>query len=68
LKRKTLLLSKGKHNVIPVDAPQGYLKLELDGALSKYFPTCVIRKKGEMNTLNIQDFGKLINTLWVNMI
>jgi Ca-activated chloride channel family protein len=58
IEKKNITIEKGKHNVIPVDAPQGYLKLELDGALSKYFPTCVIRKKGEMNTLNIQDFGK----------
>ncbi|MFN8116466.1 MAG: VWA domain-containing protein [Bacteroidia bacterium] len=58
IEKKNITIEKGKHNVIPVDAPQGYLKLELDGALSKYFPTCVVRKKGEMNTLNIQDFGK----------
>ena len=58
IEKKNITIEKGKHNIIPVDAPQGYLKLELDGALSKYFPTCVVRKKGEMNTLNIQDFGK----------
>ncbi len=58
IEKKNITIEKGKHNVIPVDAPQGYLKLELDGALSKYFPTCVVRKKGEMNTLNIQNFGK----------
>jgi Ca-activated chloride channel family protein len=59
IEKKNITIQQGKHNVIPVDAPQGYLKLELDGTLSKYFPTCVIRKKGEMNTLNIQDFGKV---------
>lgn len=58
IEKKNITIQQGKHNVIPVDAPQGYLKLELDGALSKYYPTCVIRKKGDMNTLNIQDFGK----------
>jgi Ca-activated chloride channel family protein len=58
IEKKNIKIQQGKHNVIPVDAPQGYLKLELEGALSKYFPTTVIRKKGEMNTLNIQDFGK----------
>jgi Ca-activated chloride channel family protein len=58
IEKKNITIQQGKHNVIPVDAPQGYLKLELEGALSKYFPTTVIRKKGEMNTLNIQDFGK----------
>ncbi len=58
IEKKNITIQQGKHNVIPVDAPQGYLKLELEGALSKYFPTTVVRKKGEMNTLNIQDFGK----------
>lgn len=58
IEKKGISIQKGKHNVIPVDAPQGYLKLELDGTLSKYYPTSVIRKKGDMNTLNIQEFGK----------
>jgi Ca-activated chloride channel homolog len=58
IEKKNITIEKGKHNVIPVDAPQGFLNLELEGALSKYFPTTVVRKKGEMNTLNIQDFGK----------
>lgn len=58
VEKKGITIQQGRHNVIPVDAPQGYLRLELDGALSKYFPTCVVRKNGEMNTLNIQDFGK----------
>lgn len=58
VEKKNITIQQGKHNIIPVDAPQGYLKLELDGPLSKYYPTCVVRKKGEMNTLNIQDFGK----------
>lgn len=58
VEKKNITITKGKHNIIPVDAPQGYLKLELEGQTSKYFPTTVIRKKGEMNTLTIQDFGK----------
>ncbi len=58
IEKKNISITKGKHNVIPVDAPQGFLKLELDGQNSKYYPTTVIRKKGEMNTLNVQEFGK----------
>jgi len=58
IEKKNITIQQGKHNVIPVDAPQGYLKLELDGPISKYYPTSVIRKKDDMNTLNIQDFGK----------
>ena len=58
IEKKNISIIKGKHNVIPVDAPQGYLKLDLEGNNNKCFPTTVVRKKGEMNTLNIQDFGK----------
>ena len=56
--KKNIAIQQGKHNVIPVDAPQGFLRLELDGAINKYFPTTVIRRSGEMKTLNIQEFGK----------
>ena len=58
IEKKNIVIQKGKHNIIPLDAPQGYLKLELEGQANKYYPTTVIRKKGEMNTLTIQDFGK----------
>jgi Ca-activated chloride channel homolog len=58
VEKKDVSIIKGKHNVIPLDAPQGFLKLELDGYLSKYYPTTIIRKSGEMKTLNVQDFGK----------
>ena len=58
IEKKNIVIQKGKHNIIPLDAPQGYLKLELEGQANKYYPTTVIRKKGDMNTLTIQDFGK----------
>lgn len=58
VEKKGITIQQGTHNIIPVDAPQGFLKLELEGAISKYYPTCVVRKKGDMQTLNIQDFGK----------
>ncbi|MBK9284266.1 MAG: VWA domain-containing protein [Sphingobacteriaceae bacterium] len=56
--KKDITIIKGKHNIIPVDAPQGYLKMEIEGSLSKYFPTSIVRKKSEMKTLNVHDFGK----------
>lgn len=58
VEKNNITIVKGKHNVIPVDAPQGYLKLEIEGSISKYFPTTIVRKKGEMKTLNVHDFGK----------
>lgn len=57
--KKNISIIKGKHNVIKLDAPQGYLKLELDGTINKYYPTTLVRKGGELQTLNVQDFGKV---------
>lgn len=58
VEKNNITITQGRHNIIPVDAPQGYLNLELDGPLSKYYPTTIVRKAGDMKTLNIQDFGK----------
>jgi Ca-activated chloride channel homolog len=58
LEKKEITIVKGTHNVIPLDAPQGFLKLDLDGSNNKYFPTTLVRQKGNMKTLNVQDFGK----------
>jgi len=56
--RKNVVINKGQHNIIPIDAPQGFLRLELEGTMSKYFPTTIVRQAGDMKTLNVQDFGK----------
>ncbi|HRD39567.1 MAG TPA: hypothetical protein PLC65_13115, partial [Bacteroidia bacterium] len=57
VEKKNITIIKGKHNVIPVDAPQGFLKLEIEGTLSKYFPTTIVRQAGNMKTLNVHEFG-----------
>ena len=56
--KKGISIVKGKHNIISVDAPQGFLRLELDGAINKYYPTTIVRKNTELKTLNVQEFGK----------
>lgn len=56
--KKEISIIKGKHNIIKVDAPQGFLKLELEGTTDRYFPTTIVRKAGDSKTLNVQDFGK----------
>ena len=59
VEKKDITIVRGKHNVIAVDAPQGYLKLELENSTSKYYPNTVVRRENEMVTLNVQDFGKV---------
>lgn len=58
VEKKDISITRGKHNVISLDAPQGYLKLDLDGAFNKYYPSTIVRKSNDMKTLNVQDFGK----------
>jgi len=59
VEKKNIRINRGQHNIIPLDAPQGFLRLDLDGAINKYFPTTIVRKAGDMKTLNVQDFGKV---------
>jgi Ca-activated chloride channel homolog len=58
VEKKDISIIRGKHNIIPLDAPQGYLRLETEGAINKHFPTTLVRKNGDMKTLNVHDFGK----------
>lgn len=58
LEKKDISIVKGKHNVISLDAPQGYIKLELESMSGQYFPNTIIRKENTLNTLNVQEFGK----------
>lgn len=58
VEKKNISIIKGRHNIIQLDAPQGYLKLELDGTINQYNPTTLIRKDDGSRTLNVQSFGK----------
>jgi len=58
VEKKNITINRGQHNIIPLDAPQGFLRLELDGAINKYFPTTLVRKADDMKTLTVQEFGK----------
>lgn len=46
-------LVPGKHNIIAVDAPQGYINLKIAGS----YPACIVRKNAEMQTLHVQQFN-----------
>ncbi len=53
--KDSIKLNAGKHNIIALDAPQGNLYLKVGGADYKTLKA-IIRKSGEMQTLNVQDF------------
>ena len=51
-------LTPGKHNIIGISAPQGFLMFKAGGKSSlKYLP-CLIRKKGGHETINVQQFDQ----------
>lgn len=54
--KENIVLQKGQHNIIPLDAPQGYLKLQTDGPNIYKSLSCLVRKSGEGKTLVVQDF------------
>ncbi len=49
-------VNPGKHNIIPIDAPQGSLTL-LVGGKTQVAYRAIVRKAGEMETLTTQIFG-----------
>jgi Ca-activated chloride channel family protein len=53
---KEVKLTPGKHTIIPIDAPQGYLTVKRSEGIYNFNEKvkCVVRKVGEMNTLNVQ--------------
>lgn len=57
--KDSIILAAGKHNIIGVDAPQGDLQLKIEGANEYKKLKAIIRKHGEMNTLNVQDFDQV---------
>jgi Ca-activated chloride channel family protein len=53
---KEVKLTVGKHTIIPIDAPQGYLQINRAIGVYNYNEKvkCIIRKKTDMQTLNVQ--------------
>src|SRR5690606_3744929 len=58
VEKKNITITPGIHNIIAVDAPQGYLELEMNGFNEYKDLKCVVRKKGNDKTFHIQDFSK----------
>ena len=57
--KDSVKLTSGKHNIIAIEAPQGYLAFKTTGNMTlKYLPV-LIRKKDEKATLNIQQFDQV---------
>jgi Ca-activated chloride channel family protein len=55
--KENIVITPGIHNIIALDAPQGFLNLQVAGTNNYTRLQCIVRKSGEMNTLVTQDFG-----------
>jgi Ca-activated chloride channel family protein len=58
VEKKGIELIPGKHNIIAVDAPQGYVNIKMAGNTdySKNI-NCIVRKNGNMQTLHVQNIN-----------
>jgi Ca-activated chloride channel homolog len=56
----SITLTPGKHTTIPVDVPQGFLKLKMGGNNTNTIKDvkAIVRQNGKMQTLNLQSFGE----------
>ncbi len=54
--KDSISIYPGRHNVIAVDAPQGKLKLEINGINEYDQLKCIVRQSGKMKTIHVQDF------------
>lgn len=55
----SVTLTPGKHTIIPVDAPQGYLKLKVGGnnTTNTNNLEAIVRQKDSTETINVQTFS-----------
>lgn len=56
VEKHNITITPGKHNVIALDAPQGYLQLQTSGVSNYPNLQAIVRKSGDMKTLNVQGF------------
>jgi Ca-activated chloride channel family protein len=55
--KDSIILTPGKHTIIGIDAPQGDLTMKFDGPAEYKKVQAIIRRHGEMTTLNVQEFN-----------
>jgi Ca-activated chloride channel family protein len=59
VRKDSVKITSGRHNVIGIDAPQGSLGFKASGnATLKYLP-CLIHQKGKTEILNVQQFDQV---------
>jgi len=55
----SIKITPGQHTIIPVNTPQGRLRLKMEGTtLSSRNLQAIVRREGSMETINVQQFGQ----------
>jgi Ca-activated chloride channel family protein len=55
----SIKITAGQHTTIPIETPQGQLRLKMEGTtLSSRNLQAIVRKAGSMETINVQQFGQ----------
>jgi len=55
----SIKITPGQHTIIPVNTPQGQLRLKMEGtSLSTKNLQAIVRRNGSMETINVQHFGQ----------
>ena len=57
VRKDSIVLTPGKHTIVGIDAPQGYLKINYDGTGDARKTTAIVRKQHELTTLNVHDLN-----------
>lgn len=57
VEKKNIELNPGRHNVIPLDAPQGVLELKVNGITGYENLQAIVREEGKPVTLHVQPFN-----------
>lgn len=60
VEKSDVKVTMGQHNVIPIDAPQGFLEVKRDNTTynSNDKVRFIMRRQGDMNTLNVQELNR----------
>ena len=57
--KDSVTLTPGKHTIVGIDAPQGYLHLKFDGMSEYRKLQAIVRQENRMLTLNVQSFNNI---------
>lgn len=57
VKKENVEIVAGRHNIVAIDAPQGWLKLKVNGVTNYNRLQCIVKKSGTHEVVNVQDFN-----------